>query len=63
MFPCYGNLYVWECMVNRKFLLACRKKIAVGENVTSKNWKDQINKELIVAYNISGIYTGQVEDN
>lgn len=50
--------------MNRKFLLACRKKVAVGENVTPKNWKDQINKnELIVAYNISGIYTGQVEDN
>ena len=64
MFPCYGNLYVWECMVNRKFLLACRKKVAVGENVTPKNWKDQINKnELIGAYKISGIYTGQVEDN
>lgn len=64
MFPCYENLYVWECMVNRKFLLACRKKVTAGESATLTNWKDKINKdELIAAYNISGIYTGPVEDN
>ena len=54
------NLYVWECMVNRKFLLACRKKVTAGESATLTNWKDKINKdELIAAYNISGIYTGR----
>ena len=64
MFPCYENLYVWECMVNRKFLLACRKKVTAGESTTLTNWKDKINKdELIAAYNISGIYTGPIEDN
>ena len=58
------NLYVWECMVNRKFLLACRKKVTAGESTTLTNWKDKINKdELIAAYNISGIYTGPIEDN
>lgn len=64
MFPMNAGSPIWECMVNRPFLLACRKKITVNDGTTIDNWKEQINMdELIAACKIADLYTGPVDDD
>lgn len=63
LFPCYQNLKVWESMVNRDFLLSCRKFVKV-EGLSIDNWKDHIDVESVyVAYRLAPIYTGSDIDD
>ncbi len=56
LFPCCDRL-VWENLVNRPFLLACRKFIQCPEGITVKNWKEYINiNEMQKAYNVADLY-------
>lgn len=58
MFPYTGGL-VWEDMVNRNFLLACRKMEPVKEYINTTNWKNYIQfNEMMEAYAVADIYTG-----
>lgn len=63
MFPLYQGNLVWECMVNKPFLLACRNKMTVKDGTTVDNWKSQINMDkLLTAYSVADLYTGPVDD-
>ena len=56
MFPCC-NRSVWENMVNRTFLLACRRFIKI-DGLTVDNWKNYIDmKTLDEAYHLADLYT------
>lgn len=59
LFPIMGEGCIWESMVNKPFLLACRRKVDPGEDITVENWKDHIDiSQMIEAYRISDLYTG-----
>ena len=58
----YCNRSVWENMVNRTFLLACRRFIKI-EGLTPENWRSYIDmKTLDEAYYYADLYTGKTED-
>ena len=60
MFPCC-NRNVWENMVNRTFLLACKKFVKI-EGLTLDNWKNYIDMDVLEeAYQNADLYTGTVE--
>lgn len=42
LFPATGGL-VWEDLVNRPYLLACRRIILTESEPTVENWKDMVN--------------------
>lgn len=42
LFPATGGL-VWEDLVNRPYLLACRRIILTESKPTVENWKDMVN--------------------
>ena len=57
MFPYTGRL-VWEDLVNRNFLFACRESIDLPESVTTKNWKDYIDHDLLLEkYRVADLCT------
>ncbi|SES64900.1 hypothetical protein [[Clostridium] polysaccharolyticum] len=60
MFPSIKGYQVWESLVNRKFLLACRYATKpVG--LTIEKWKNYISQETMLSINeIADIYTGEV---
>lgn len=61
MFPCC-DMTVWENMVNRSFLLACRKFVSI-DNLTLENWKEHVDMNVLDdAYRLSGIYTGELDE-
>lgn len=63
MFPMNKGNLIWECMAGKQFLLACRKKVAVNDETTVDNWKNQINMdELMAAYQVADLYTGPLND-
>lgn len=63
MFPLIGDGYIWEHMANKPFLLACREKIDLPNNVTLENWKEKIAEEqMMKAYLVADLYTGPVDD-
>lgn len=56
MFPALKGYYIWENMVNRPFLLACRKGY-MKEGVTPENWKEHIvYDEMLEVYKVSDLY-------
>lgn len=62
LFPLIGEGRVWEHMANKPFLLACRRKVELDEDVTVENWKDRIDiDELEAAYQVADLYTGSIE--
>ena len=61
MFPCCDR-NVWENLVNRTFLLACRRFVKV-DGLSLENWKNYIDEDILnEAYRLAGIYTGETED-
>lgn len=46
MFPYTGGI-VWEDMVNKKFLFACRESVSI-DNLSLDNWETFINEELLM---------------
>lgn len=61
MFPCCDR-NVWENMVNRSFLLACRKFVKI-EGLTQENWKEYIDMNILKeAYHLADLYTGELDD-
>lgn len=59
LFPYTGGL-IWEDMVNRSFLLACRKFIPCDDSISLDNWKSLIDmEELISVYAVADLYTGE----
>lgn len=56
IFPAFANYNsVWEMMVNRPFLLACKESYIVPECL-EENWQEKIDKErLMVAYNVADL--------
>lgn len=62
LFPLIGEGRIWEHMANKPFLLACRRKVELDEDVTVENWKDRIDiDELEAAYQVADLYTGPIE--
>lgn len=62
MFPCCNRL-VWENMVNRSFLLACRKFVKI-DGLTLDNWKSHIDMDVLdKAYQNAELYTGITDAN
>lgn len=56
IFPALHDHYVWESMVNRPFLLACRKSSLMA-GISIENWRQYINnKEMLEAYKVSDLY-------
>lgn len=63
MFPLNAAMTVFESMMNRPFLLACRESRAV-EGITEENWKEYLDMKLLEnAYLEADLYTGAVEDD
>lgn len=55
MFPALENHLIWESMVNRPFLLACRESIMM-EGLSEDNWTKYIEKnKLMQAYKIADL--------
>lgn len=56
LFPAFANYrFVWEKMVNRPFLFACRESF-LADDCTVENWKEKIDKDrLMAAYNIADL--------
>lgn len=55
MFPYTGN-YVWECMVNKVLLLACRKTVAI-DGLNPLNWEQYIDEELLMrTFSVADLY-------
>lgn len=56
LFPAFANYNnVWECMVNRPFLLACKESF-IATNCSEESWKEEIDKErLMAAYNVADL--------
>jgi len=56
LFPALANYrFVWEKMVNRPFLFACRESF-LADDCTVENWKEKIDKDrLMAAYNIADL--------
>lgn len=62
LFSLIGEGRVWEHMANKPFLLACRRKVELDEDVTVENWKDRIDiDELEATYRVADLYTGPIE--
>lgn len=60
IFP-YCDTNVWENMVNRPFLLACRKFVKI-DGLTTDNWKNHIDMAILdKAYQDADLYTGEEE--
>lgn len=61
MFPCCDRA-VFLNLVNRDFLLACRKFVQI-DGLTLDNWKSFIDKDILKeAYDLATIYTGEVPE-
>lgn len=61
MFPCCDRP-VFINMVERNFLLACRKFVKI-DNLTIENWKSHIDEDMLKeAYETAGIYTGEIPE-
>lgn len=57
MFPSMKGSMVWEAMVNRPFVLACREGMLI-EGIKKENWKSFIIKEkLLAAYVTADLVT------
>lgn len=57
MFASASGKAVWEAMVNRPFLLACRESILL-ERLRKENWKQFIDKKrMMEAYQIADLVT------
>lgn len=55
MFP-YTGKYVWECMVNKILLLACRKTVAI-DGLDLLNWEQYIDEELLMRiFSVADLY-------
>lgn len=55
MFP-YTGSYVWECMVNKVLLLACRKTVAI-DGLNPLNWEQYIDEELLMrTFSVADLY-------
>ena len=60
-FACYKNLGVLESMLNRYFILACRRTDK-KEGLTKENWREQIDyTALSDAFEVADLYTGVIE--
>lgn len=58
MFPA-GKCNVWESLVNRPFLLACRYSIR-PDDLTIENWKSYVSEETMLSINeVADLYTGE----
>lgn len=52
LFPALANHFIWESMVNRPFVLACRESSPYYGDV--ENWQDAISKDqLMKAYEVA----------
>ena len=57
LFPADQKYKVWEALVNRPFLLACRETV-YHPQLTLENWKDFISKDdLMRAYKVADLVT------
>ena len=62
MFP-YGARLVWEDMINRPFLLACRET-ASFDDLSRDNWKDHIDEDLLMrVFKVADLYTPKENDS
>lgn len=62
LFPYCAGL-VWENLVNREFLFACRKFVKI-DNLTTDNWKEHIDMNILrEAYSVADLYTGEDEED
>lgn len=62
MFPYCGRL-MWEDMVNRPFLFACRET-ASFDNLNRDNWKDYIDEDLLMrVFKVADLYTPKGDDS
>ena len=62
MFPALKGYYIWENMVNRPFLLACREGILL-ESIDKNEWRSHIDTErMMQIYRLSDLYTGPDEE-
>ena len=52
LFPCTGGL-VWEDLVNRPYLLACRRVIPTGKTPTVRTWKKYIDTTDLSAFHLA----------
>ena len=56
-FPYFGGT-VWESMVNKPFVIACRETLEV-EGLTKENWKDHVSWDDVERfYEVADKYTG-----
>ena len=56
MFHVLKDAKVWESMVNRRFLFACKKFVKI-DGLTKENWKEHIDKNILIeAYALSTMY-------
>lgn len=57
MFPALSEYCVWEAMVNRRFLLACRYAERI-DNLDLDNWRSYISEKKMLSINqIADLYT------
>ena len=62
MFPLNADLTVFENMVNRPFLLACRESRVI-DGITKENWENFIDMTLLKqTYAKADLYTGIIEE-
>lgn len=55
MFPCLSDCFIWEMMVNKPFLFACRETVEI-EGLTKENWENYISEELVEkAYSVADL--------
>lgn len=58
LFPYLGGL-VWESMVNKRFLVACRETLEI-DGLTEENWKEHISwDDMEKYYSVADKYTGE----
>lgn len=63
MFPLNATMTVFESMLNRPFLLACRESRRI-DGLMEENWKDNLDLELLKkAYVKADLYTGVGEES
>lgn len=61
-FACYKDLGVFESLLNRHFILACRRTDR-KEDLTIDNWKEHIDyTALSNAFDVADLYTGEIEE-
>lgn len=57
LFPLVANHYVWESMINRPFLLACRES-KIMDNINIDNWTEFIDiNDLMKFYAVADLLT------